>query len=387
MIKRFFRPPDCENFFLFGPRGTGKTTWLKAYYPNAIWIDLLEPDEFREYLAWPERLRQLIDSNKKQKTIVIDEIQRVPALLSLVHALIEEKRGLQFILTGSSARKIKREGGDLLGGRATLRYMYPFFAAELGEQFSLEDALCIGLLPLVCDANDPQALLRGYGGLYLKEEIQEEGLVRQLGDFARFLEVMSFSHGSLLNTTNIANECGISRKTVDSYLSILEDFRLSFTLDVFRKRAQRAVVAHPKFYYFDAGVFRFLRPQGPLDRASEINGATLEGMVAQHLHAWCDMQSTKHTLTFWRTRTGLEVDFIVYGPQTFLALEIKNSEKINPKEDLKGLKAFREEYPEAKVILLNRAKKALVIDEILCLPCETFLSQIHPYQSLTSHLT
>lgn len=381
-ILRFFQPPDHESFFLFGPRGTGKTTWLKTNYPQAIWINLLEPEEFREYLAWPERLRQLIDSFPGKKTIVIDEIQKIPALLSLIHTLLEEKRGLQFILTGSSARKIKREGGDLLGGRATLRYMYPFFASEIGSHFSLERALSMGLLPLVWDAVNPQSLLRGYAGLYLKEEVQEEGLVRQLGDFARFLEVMSFSHGSLLNTSNIANDCGISRKTVDSYLSILEDFRLSFTLNVFNKRAQREVVAHPKFYYFDAGVFRYLRPQGPLDRPSEIDGAALEGLVAQHLYAWCDMQTDKHLLTFWRTRAGLEVDFIIYGPKTFMAIEIKNSSKINPKEDLKGLKAFREEYPEAKAFLLNRANKPLVIDEITCLHCEDFLSQIHPSKPL-----
>lgn len=377
LISRFFNTPENQSYFLFGPRGTGKTTWLKRKYSQAIWINLLEPEEFREYLTKPERLRELIDAYPEQKKIVIDEIQRIPALLSLVHTLIEEQRGLQFILTGSSARKILREGGDLLGGRATLCHMHPFFASELGPTFSLEHSLNIGMLPLVWGAPNPTSILRGYAGLYLKEEVQEEGLVRQLGDFARFLEVMSFSHGAQLNTTNISKECGISRRTVDSYLSILEDFFLAYTLQVFTKRAQRELVSHPKFYYFDAGIFRFLRPQGPLDKVTEIEGAALEGLVGQHLFAWCDMQESSHSLHFWRTRTGLEVDFILYGPTGFFAFEVKNATQLNS-DDFKGIKAFLKEYPEAHPVMAYRGKKRLIIDNILCIPCDELLLKIHP---------
>lgn len=377
-IPRFFQAPDHENYFLFGPRGTGKSTWLKKNYPKALWINLLEPEEFRLYLTRPERLREVIEGNPEKKTIVIDEIQKIPALLSLVHTLIEEKKNIQFILTGSSARKIKREGGDLLGGRATVRYMHPFFASELGSHFDLEKALNIGLLPLVWDAKNPISILRGYAGLYLKEEVQEEGLVRQLGDFARFLEIMSFSHSALINATNISQECGISRRTVDSYLSILEDFHLSYTLPVFTKRAQREVVSHPKFYYFDAGIFRYLRPKGPLDRTSEIEGAALEGLVGQHLRAWCEMQNESHSLKFWRTRTGIEVDFVIYGPTNFIGIEVKNATRISPKDDLKGLKTFREEYPEAAVALIYRGKQRLMIEGVPCIPCEHFLMNVHP---------
>ena len=381
-LPRFFHVSDSESYFLFGPRGTGKSTWLKWKYPEAIWLNLLEPEQFREYLTRPERLREIIAGYPEKKTIVIDEIQRIPALLSLVHTLMEEKRGLQFILTGSSARKIKREGGDLLGGRAALHSMYPFFAAELGSLFSIDKALAIGLLPLIWDAPNPASLLRGYAGLYLKEEVQEEGLVRQLGDFARFLEVMSFSHGALVNTSNIAKECGISRRTVESYLTILDDFLLSYTLQVFTKRAQRELVSHPKFYYFDAGVYRYLRPQGPLDRPSEIEGSALEGLVGQHLRAWCGMQKNPHSLSFWRTRSGLEIDFVVYGPLGFWGIEVKNTNRISAKEDLKGLKAFREEYPEAKCALIYRAKQRLVVDDILCIPCDEFLLKIDPNHAL-----
>lgn len=376
-ILRFFRPPDHQSYFLFGPRGTGKTTWLETHYPEALWINLLEPEEFRLYLSKPETLRELVDGYPEKKTIVIDEIQRVPLLLPLVHSLIEEKRGLQFILTGSNARKIKKEGGDLLGGRAAMCTMHPFFASELGKHFSLNHALSIGLLPLVWDAPNPISILKGYAGLYLKEEIQEEGLVRNLGDFARFLETISFSHGSVLNVTNISKECGIMRKTVEGYLQILQDFLLAYLLPVFTKRAQRQLTAHPKFYYFDAGIFRYLRPQGPLDSPSETEGAALEGLVGQHLHAWCKSQLEPHTFAFWQTRTGLEVDFVVYGPKTFIGIEVKNAQQLSPK-DFNGLKAFQEEYPEAKTLLVYRGTRRAVINNVFCLPCEDFLLRIHP---------
>lgn len=376
-INRFFRPPDQQSYFLFGPRGTGKTTWLKKYYPDVLWIDLLEPEEFRQYLTKPESLREFIDGYPGKKTIVVDEIQRVPTLLPLIHSLIEEKRGLQFILTGSSARKIKRHGGDLLGGRAAVCFMHPFFAAELGERFSLDLALSTGLLPLVMDAENPISILKGYAGLYLKEEIQEEGLIRNLGDFARFLETISFSHGNLLNVSNIGKECGITRSTVESYINILQDFLLAYLLPVFTKRAQRQLVAHPKFYYFDAGIFRYLRPQGPLDRASEIEGAALEGLVGQHLYGWCQSQLEPHNFAFWQTRSGQEVDFVVYGPKTFVGIEVKNANQISLK-DLNGLKAFRDEYPEAKTLLVYRGTRRAVINGIFCMPCEEFLLRIHP---------
>lgn len=284
-------------------------------------------------------------------------------------------------MTGSGPRKILREGGDLLGGRAALYHMHPFFASELGSLFSLEISLQNGLLPLVWNAENPTSILKSYTGLYLKEEVQEEGLVRQLGDFARFLEVISFSHGSLINTSNIAQECGISRRTVDSYLKILKDFLLSYTLEVFTKRAQRELVAHPKFYYFDVGVFRFLRPQGPLDRVTEIEGAALEGLIGQHLHAWCDMQPIPHTLKFWRTRNKIEVDFVVYGPHTFIGFEVKNATRVFS-DDLKGLKTFHHDYPESKIVMAYRGKKRLLIDGILCIPCEEVLSKIHPNQPI-----
>lgn len=380
LISRYLSPPK-QSFFLLGPRGTGKTTWLKEKFPDALWIDLLEPENQRFYGAKPERLRETLKSSPDKKQVVIDEIQKVPELLSLIHAIIEEKQGYQFILTGSSSRKLKREGVDLLGGRAFLCHMHPFLAAELGDNFSLEKAITQGLLPLVWDSETPEAVLKNYCGLYLKEEIQAEGLVRNINNYARFLEAISFSHACLLNTSNIARECDISRTSVDTYLQILIDMLLAFILPVFSKRAKREVTKHPKFYLFDAGVFHSVRPKGPIDRAEEIGGAGLEGLVAQHLRAWIDLQQENYQLFYWRTRSQLEVDFVLYGPQAFYGIEVKNSESISPK-DLHGLLAFCDEYPEAKPLLLYRGTRRRHEKGIPILPCEDFLRQLGPEKIL-----
>jgi len=380
LITRFFQEP-LRSFFLFGPRGTGKSTLLKAHSPDALWLDLLSPDVLRTYLSRPERLEDLIKAHPKQKTVVIDEIQKAPGLLSVVHKLIEEKQGIQFILTGSSARKLKRSSADLLGGRASKRTLHPFMAAELGNDFSLADSLQNGMLPLLFHENNPQDVLHAYVNLYLQEEIQAEGLVRNLENFSRFLEIVTFSHASLLNITNVARECEVKRKTVENYIDILEELLLAYRLPVFSKRAQRETVAHPKFYLFDTGIFYALRPKGPLDQVTEIGGIALEGLVAQHLRAWCDYGVKKYTLNFWRTRAGLEVDFIVYGEDAFWAIEVKNTQRIQP-SDLKSLEAFLEDYPMAKAILLYRGSERIQYKNVLCIPCEEFLLQLKPNNAI-----
>jgi predicted AAA+ superfamily ATPase len=290
----------------------------------------------------------------------------------MVHALIEKRKSLQFVLTGSSARKLKRSGVDLLAGRVIKKTLHPFTARELGQRFDLERSLTIGLVPLVMMAKDPEAVLKAYAGLYVREEVQAEGLVRNIGGFTRFLEAVSFSHASVLNISNVARECEIERKVVEGYLSILEDLLLSCRIPVFAKKAQRAVVTHPKFFFFDAGVFRSLRPSGPLDRPQEIAGAALEGVVAQHLMAWTAYQGDTGSLYYWRTRAGAEVDFILYGPHLFWAIEVKNTARIRP-EDLASLKAFKEEYPQSEAYFLYRGRERLKINGILCVPCEEFL--------------
>jgi predicted AAA+ superfamily ATPase len=209
-----------------------------------------------------------------------------------------------------------------------------------------------------------------------------EGLVRNIGNFSRFLEAISFSHASLLNISNVAQECSVERKTVEGYVEILEDILLGWRLRVFTKRARRHLSVHPKFYLFDAGVFRSLRPQGPLDRPEEIEGQALEGLVAQHLKAWIDYAKTRRELFFWRTRSGVEVDFVLYGPDGICGIEVKNSRSVRP-ADLRGLRSFKEEYPESVVLLLYRGTDRMLKGDVLCMPCEEFLVKLTPERTLS----
>src|SRR3972149_2586182 len=324
-ITRFFRV-EPQSFFLLGPRGTGKSTFVRANFPDALYIDLLQPDVFRSLLAHPERLREMVHGNPGTPIIVLDEIQKVPQLLDVVHSLMEEDRRRRFVLTGSSPRKLKRDGADMLAGRALLKRMHPFVAGELGKAFSLPGALRHGMIPVVVGSPDPEATLHSYVDLYLREEIQAEGLTRNIGNFTRFLEAASFSHGSQLTVSNISRECGVERKTVEGYLSILEDLLLTFRVPVFTRKAKRATVSHPKFYFFDTGLYNALRPKGPLDRPEEIGGAS----------------------------------------------EVKNAATVHS-ADLRGLKTFGEDYPQAERLLLYRGKERLLVDGIRVVPCGEFL--------------
>ncbi len=252
-------------------------------------------------------------------------------------------------------------------------------AAELPE-FNLQRALRIGLVPLVVDSTDPQGTLDAYASLYI-EEVRAEGLTRDVGAFARFLEAISFSHGGQLNVAAIARECEVRRKTVGAYVDILEDLLMAFRLPVFRKRARRATVARDRLYLFDAGVFRSLRPTGPLDRPGEIEGQALEGLVAQHLRAWTAYSGDHSSVYFWRTRAGTEVDFVVYGQTGFHAIEVKSARRVHS-ADLRALRAFRADYPEADGVLLYRGTERLRIDGIWCLPVEDFLQSMVPARGL-----
>jgi len=375
-ISRFLKKPD-GSFFLLGPRGTGKSWWTRKSFPGALIVDLLDASMLRELAARPERLKDLVGGVAQAATVVVDEVQKLPELLEIVHGLIEDRCGKNFVLTGSSARKLRRAGVNLLGGRAGRLSLHPYMAAELGEAFSFEAALRCGLLPVVVGSDDPDFQLRAYCGLYLKEEVQAEGLVRNIGNFARFMEVMSFSHGGVLNLANVSRECAVKRSTLEGYLSILEDLLLAWRLPVFTRRAKRELASHPKFYFFDTGVYRANRPKGPLDEISEIEGPALEGLVAQHLRAWCDYSEGAHSLHYWQTRSQVEVDFVVYGESGLYAIEVKNTQKVRP-EDLAALRSFAEDYPESKRCLLYRGKERVLRNGILCIPCEEFLRELKP---------
>jgi len=354
-------------------------------YPDALWIDLLDAESARSFAARPERLLEVVRENRRDRiTVVIDEIQRVPELLAGIHLLIEEDKRTRFVLTGSSARKLKRAGVDLLAGRALLKTMHPFLACELGARFDLDRALTDGTLPLVVASDQPAEVLRSYAAVCVQEEVKQEGLVRSLGDFSRFLEVAAFSHGCEINASNMGRECMVGRRAVEGYISILQDLLLSFAVPAFTRKAERAPRARPKFYYFDAGVYRSLRPSGPMDRAEEIAGAALEGLVAQHLRAWIAYRGDEDRLHYWRPHgppAGPEVDFVVYGPGTFAAIEVKNADRIRT-EDLKGLRAFGAMYPQAVRLFVYRGRERSLIQGIHCLPAAEFLPAVHPARRL-----
>jgi uncharacterized protein len=375
-VPRKINPPE-GSYFLLGPRGTGKSTWLAHYYPEATRIDLLLGEEERRYSSYPERIRNVAESLSPGSVLILDEIQRVPRLLPEIHALIEQKINVQFIMTGSSTRKLRRSVSDLLGGRALMRQMGPFLACELGDQFSIEKAISTGLVPLIWNSSDSGERLRDYLNLYLREEVQAEGLVRQIGDFSRFLEIASFAHASVWTTADISRESGIKRSTVDNYLQILEDLFLAFTLPVFARRAKRRLVSHHKFYFFDAGIYRILRPRGILDNSQEIEGLALEGLIAQHLRSWAITQRDPHSLSFWRTQSKLEVDFVVYGPRGFWAIEVKRSFNLGP-DDVKAMIAFKEEYPEAQCFFVAPGKRRENYRGFPIIPMDDFLRHLAP---------
>jgi predicted AAA+ superfamily ATPase len=230
-------------------------------------------------------------------------------------------------------------------------------------------------------AGDPDDVLRSYASLYLEQEVQAEGLTRNVGNFARFLEVVSFSHASVLNGATLARDAQVSRKTIEGYLGVLEDLLLAWRLPVFTRKAQRATSAHPKLYLFDTGVYRSLRPSGPLDRPQEIEGAALEGLVAQHLRAWVAYGSEDFELAYWRTRSGVEVDFVVYGPSGFWAVEVKHSASVR-RDDVRALRSFTADYPDCEPLLVYRGEDRLVVNGVRCLPVHDFLVGLRPGRAI-----
>ncbi len=351
MFKRLLKLPleGTYSIFLFGPRGTGKTSWLKENVPDAFYIDLLDYSFYGQLSSAPNRLDQMIPSGF-QGWIIIDEVQRIPELLNEVHRLIEGKK-YRFILTGSSARSLRKRGVNLLAGRALTYTMHPLTIQEIGKDFNFKDALHYGLLPSAVTRKNPRKYLKNYVQTYVREEVAQEGLTRNIGNFNKFLEVASFSQGQVLNISHIARELIINRQVVDSYFSILGDLLLAIRLPPFTKRAKRKMIIHEKFYYFDVGVYQNLRPTGPFDTREEMDGAGLETLFLESLRAINDYFELEYDIYFWRTSSGAEVDFVLYGPRGIHAFEIKRSERVTT-DALKGLRLFQEDYPEARLHLL-----------------------------------
>lgn len=374
MYKRLFHLiHDQQSTFIFGPRGTGKTNWLKTNFQDVLYFDLLSSTTYTEFLGNPGLLESRIPSNYTN-WIILDEIQRIPALLNEVHRLIEAKKN-KFILTGSSARALRKNGVNLLAGRALTSHMHPLLAEEIGENFNLEQAITRGLLPMAYQSEHFKHYLNAYVETYLKEEVLQEALTRNINLFARFLSAASFSQGSILSYTEIAREIGTTRQSVSNFFDILEDLLISIRLPVFSKRAKRDLITKQKFYFFDAGVYLTLRPQGPLDNLSERRGPALETLFLQHLRAINDYYFLGYEIFYWHTRTQLEVDFVLYGERGLLAFEIKHASRITPK-DFKSLKAFKQDYPMARCFMVYQGDREYFEQDIQVFSMQNILFQL-----------
>lgn len=330
---------------------------------------MLDSETYKEFLAKPNRLANYIPPDFKGQ-VIIDEIQRVPELLNEVHRLIESLK-ITFILTGSSARKLRRKGHNLLAGRALNYHMYPLTAIEMKDDFSVEQALVRGTLPMA-QQNNYEKYLQTYIQTYLEQEILQEGLTRNLSAFSRFMEVASLSQGQVLNITNVAREAGIERSVVSGYFEILRDLLIGYLLPPFTKKAKRRLVSHPKFYYFDPGIYHAIRPKGPYDTPKEVGGISLETLVHQQINAVNELLDLGYKMYYFRTASGIEVDFILYGKRGIKAVEVKATDHFQDNM-LAGLKNFSRDYPEAKLYLLYGGTKKMYVDDITILPIQEAL--------------
>ena len=359
-----------RSVFLFGPRQTGKTTYLRTHFPSARYYDLLEADTFRELSARPELLRTTL--REEDRIIIIDEVQKLPALLDEVHTLIERNKALRFVMTGSSARKLKRGAANLLAGRALFAHLHPLVSPELGYA-RLDRRLLFGSLPSIVDSILPFEDLRAYVGTYLREEVQAEALTRSIEGFSRFLETAAASNGEQINFTAVGSDAGVPPRTVQNYFHILEDTLVGFLLPPYRKTVKRKAVATAKFYFFDIGVVNALLGRTTLPPKTVEYGRALEQQVALELRAYLDYRRRPERLTYWRSLSQLEVDFVI-GDET--AIEVKAKESVTD-ADLRGLRALSEDlHLERRVVVSRERRRRKTDDGIDLLPLEEFFHEL-----------
>jgi predicted AAA+ superfamily ATPase len=363
------------SFFLFGPRGAGKSTWLRGAFPQAHRVDLLDEALYQTYLADPGGFAGELRTLPPRAVVVVDEVQRLPSLLNEVHRHIED-RGLRFVLCGSSARKLKTAGTNLLAGRAVRRHLHPFVPEELGSDFDLETALRFGTLPVVWTAPDRGEALKAYAQLYLKEEVQAEALVRNLPGFARFLPVAALLHGQIVNVAGIARDAGTARTTVADYLEILEDTLLAFRLPAFEAKLRVRERRHPKLYWADAGLPRAMKRQlGP--PAAEERGHLFEGWLAGLLRAYRDYRALFDDWGYWAAGKGsaVEVDFILRRGRDIVAIEVRSGAKVFD-ADMRGLRAVTELRPVRRLLVCRGERRQATADGIEILPVAGFLREL-----------
>ncbi len=369
--KQIFEGSGNESLFLWGARQTGKSTLLKFLFPDALWFDLLKSDVFERYQHSPSRFRETILATTSNKTVIVDEIQKIPALLDEIHWLIVNHQ-TRFVLSGSSPRKIIRSGFNLLGGRALRYELYPLIQAEIPD-FDLLKALNNGLLPRHYLSENPKKLISAYIGSYLQDEIIAEAKIRNIGAFTKFLEAAAFSNGEMVNYTNIAAECGVSSTTVKEYFQILEDTLIGRFVPPFQKKPKRKVILAPKFYYFDVGIANYLLKRGQIEIGSEAFGTAFEHFIFQELYAHSKYSDIDYKISYWRTTSQIEVDFILGDHE--VALEVKGTNNVQTRH-LKGLKSFAEEYEVKKLIVVSNDPLPKIIGNVLVLPWKHFLQQL-----------
>ncbi|MBI4668383.1 MAG: ATP-binding protein [Elusimicrobia bacterium] len=375
MYKRIQNLPyhSTESCFLWGPRQTGKTTLLDQLFPDAPRYDLLLSREFERLNSHPEFLRdELLTTPPANRPVIIDEVQKVPALLDEIQWLMVNRK-TRFILCGSSARKLKRDGGNLLGGRALRHELFPLVFKEIPD-FDLIRALNHGLLPRHYTSQHPKPLIHAYVGDYLKEEIAAEAITRNVPAFGRFLEAAAFSNGEIVNYKNAAGDCGVSAPTVKEYFQILEDTLFGRFLPSFRKRPKRRVIQAPKFYFFDVGVANFLLKRGEIARRSEAFGKAFEHFIFQEISAHSHYGGLNYPIFYWRTASQFEVDFILGEGE--VAVEVKSAEAVHGKH-LAGIRAFRDEYsPKRSIVVSLEPRPRTVENGLEILPWRTFLEKL-----------
>ena len=350
MYKRIFDIESKldEGMFLFGARQTGKSTLLKERFPGAVYYDLLIPDVRKAFKRNPDTFREALMDKPAGTLVIVDEIQKVPELLDIVHWLMTNN-GLYFILSGSSARKLKRSGANTLGGRAIPETLYPLVWPEVTD-FMIDRAVQNGMIPRHYMVENAVKRLEGYVKVYLDEEIREEGEVRELDAFERFMEVAAISDGEILNYSNIASDCGVSAKTVKSYFQILYDTLIGYEIPAFRREIKRKVMQAPRFYYFDVGLANYLMGRYNLKRGTDDYGHAFEHFIMQEIIAFKGYNDKRDIISYWHTYDRKEVDVVIGDAK--VAIEIKSCEQVQNRHKA-GLKAFKEEYPDCRLILVS----------------------------------
>jgi len=367
--------PPRQSAFLWGPRKTGKSTFLMENFPKSIVYDFLQTDLFLEFSKKPSLLRERLLAKESQilkHPVILDEVQKIPQILDEVHWLIENK-GIRFILCGSSARKLKRGKANLLGGRAWRYEMFPLVSAELGN-LDLLKVLNRGLIPVHYFDDTFEKSLKAYTQDYLKEEILAEGLTRNIPAFSRFFDAMAYSHGELTNYSNIARDCGVDSKTVREYYQILVDTLMGRFVEPFQRRQDRQIISKaPKFYLFDVGVAGIITKRKILEERGESFGKAFEHFIFMELVAYSSYKDLDFEVNFWRTKSGLEVDFVLGRGE--VALEIKGTSRVDQR-DLRSLMAFAKEYSPQKALVVCNEREERLQGKIRILPWRHFMEAL-----------